>query len=452
MALLPLRGGHYHGRSMTGQVPIGPISGFPEWLPELRIAEQRLTAQIREQYELFGFAPISTPAVERMDVLLAKGGIQRQIYTLGRAAEDADETSLGLHFDLTVPLARYVAQHGDQLTFPFRRYQIQRVWRGERAQRGRFREFTQCDADIVGSGSLDLVHDAELAVLINAVFDRLGIGDFVVRISNRKILVNLCAAHDLDARRTAEALRIVDKGGIGQPEATARALEDCGFGAELAGAVADLLVSEDLDEAAEVLAKAGAAAEGIAELRTVVDACAQLGMPAGRLACDLAIARGLDYYTGTVYETFVRGNEGWGSVCSGGRYDDLASYFTTRRHPGVGISIGLTRLFDLLVQSGRAQAGASTPARVLVTMLDRDRFFARYLDLARALREAGIPTDVYLQPDALRDQLAYAAAKGFDYAVIAGQREFDAGTVALRDLRTRAQEQVPIASLPARVG
>ena len=437
---------------MAGQILIGPISGFPEWSPELRIAEQRLAGEIREQYELFGFAPISTPAVERMDVLLAKGGIQRQIYTLGRAAEDTDETSLGLHFDLTVPLARYVAQHGDQLTFPFRRYQIQKVWRGERAQRGRFREFTQCDADIVGSGSLDLMYDAELAVLINAVFERLGVGDFAVRISNRKILTGLCAAHGLDAGQTAEALRIVDKGGIGQPEVTARALSSGGFSAELAGAVADLLACEDLDEAAEVLTKAGAATTGITELSAVVDACAKLGMPPGRLVCDLAIARGLDYYTGTVYETFVRGNEGWGSVCSGGRYDDLAGYFTKRAHPGVGVSIGLTRLFDLLVQSGRVQAGPSTPARVLVTMLDRDRFFDQYLDLARALREAGIPTDVYLQPDALRDQLAYAAAKGFAYAVIAGARELDAGTVALRDLRTRAQEQVLIASLPARVG
>jgi histidyl-tRNA synthetase len=436
---------------MTETVPVGPISGFPEWLPELRIAEQRLIGVIREQYELFGFAPISTPAVERMDVLLAKGGIQRQIYTLGRAAEDTDETALGLHFDLTVPLARYVAQHGDQLTFPFRRYQIQKVWRGERAQRGRFREFYQCDADIVGSGSLDPVYDAELAVLINAVFARLGVGDFVVHISNRKILQALCAAHGLDAGRTAEALRIVDKGGIGQPEATARALADNGFGAELAGAVADLLAGENLDEAAEVLTKAGAATDGITELRAVVDACTQLGMPAHRLICDLAIARGLDYYTGTVYETFVRGHERWGSVCSGGRYDDLASFFTKRTHPGVGISIGLTRLLDLLVQSGHVHAEASTPARVLVTMLDRERFFARYLDLARQLREAGVPTDVYLQPDALRDQLAYAAAKGFAYAIIAGEREFTTGTVALRNLRTRAQEQVPIESLPQRV-
>ncbi len=437
---------------MAEQVSVGPISGFPEWLPELRLAEQRLIGAIREQYELFGFAPIATPAVERMEVLLAKGGIQRQIYTLGRAAEDADETALGLHFDLTVPLARYVAQHGEQLVFPFRRYQIQKVWRGERAQRGRFREFYQCDADIVGSGSLDLVHDAEMAVLVNAVFDRLGVGDFVVRISNRKILTSLCAAHGLEPARTAEAQRIVDKGGIGQPEATARALADAGFGAELAGTIADLLACADLDDAAAVLAKAGAATEGVSELRTVVDACAELGMPPHRLVCDLGIARGLDYYTGTVYETFVCGNEGWGSVCSGGRYDDLASFFTKREHPGVGISIGLTRLLDLLVQSGRVQAEASTPARVLVTMLDRERFFPRYLDLARALREAGVPTDVYLQPDALRDQLAYAAAKGFAYAVIAGEREFAAGTVALRDLRTRAQEQVPIEDLPTRVG
>ena len=422
---------------MADQVPVGPISGFPEWLPGLRIAELRLIDAVREQYELFGFAPMETPAVERMDVLLAKGGIARQIYTVGRAAEGGGSEQLGLHFDLTVPLARYVAQHGDELTFPFRRYQTQKVWRGERAQRGRFREFLQCDADIVGSGSLDLVHDAEMVALIGAVFDALGVGDAVVRVSNRKILQALCAAAGLDATQTTDAMRAVDKGEIDAPA--------------VPPVVADLIAAEDLDAAMAILKRAGSALDGVEELRAVVDGAVQLGMPSDRLAVDLSIARGLDYYTGTVYETFLRGREDWGSVCSGGRYDDLATYFTKRVHPGVGISIGLTRLLDLLVADGRIEGRPSTPAHVLVTMLDRERFFPRYLELARVLREAGVATDLYLQPDALRDQLAYAAAQGFAYAVIAGGREFKAGVVAVRDLSTREQRQVPIEALPGSV-
>jgi histidyl-tRNA synthetase len=424
---------------MVDQVPVRPISGFPEWLPELRIAEQRLIGAIREQYELFGFAPIETPAAERMEVLLAKGGITRQIYTLGRAAEDdaRDDAQLGLHFDLTVPLARYIAQHGDALTFPFRRYQIQKVWRGERAQRGRFREFLQCDADIVGSGSLDLIHDAEMVCLISAVFARMGVGDAVVRVSNRKILQALCDAAGLTAAHAAEALRAVDKGDVAAQI--------------VPPAITELVALDDLDAAAAVLKRAGAALDGIEELRAVIDGALQLGMPPGQLVPDLSIARGLDYYTGTVYETFLSGRESWGSVCSGGRYDDLATYFTKRVHPGVGISIGLTRLLDLLVADGRVEAGPATPARVLVTMLDRERYFPRYLALARELRSGGIATDLYLQPDGLRDQLAYAAAKGFVYAVIAGGREFDEGVVSVRDLRTRDQRQVPIDQLVSAV-
>jgi histidyl-tRNA synthetase len=428
----------------------------------MRILEQRLIDTIREQYELFGFAPIETAAVERMEVLLSKGGIPRQIYTLGRAAEDADSTEaeseseasaqLGLHFDLTVPLARYVAQHGEELVFPFRRYQIQKVWRGERAQRGRFREFYQCDADIVGSGSLDLMHDAEMAGLIDTVFTALGIGDFVVRVSNRGILQALCAAGGLSPDQTAAALRIVDKfGGAGQPEAAARALEEAEVPGKLVTSIAELLAERTLDGAAGILTRAGAPDKSVEDLAVVIDGAGKLGMPSGRLVPDFSIARGLDYYTGTVYETFVRGRERWGSVCSGGRYDDLATYFTRRVHPGVGVSIGLSRLLDLMVAAGMDASGASTPARVLVTMLDRDRYLPRYLCIAHTLRQAHISTEVYLQPDALRDQLAYAAAKGFAYAVIAGQREFDAGVVSLRDLATREQRQVPVSEVTSAV-
>jgi histidyl-tRNA synthetase len=407
------------------------------------LAEQRLTDAIRGQYELFGFAPIETPAVERLSILNAKGGIQRQIFAVRRPAEDdSEQASLGLHFDLTVPLARYVAQHADCLTFPFRRYQIQKVWRGERAQRGRFREFYQCDVDIVGSGSLDLVHDAEIPAVINATFQSINIPNFEVRISNRKILTGLLAGCAVEPTRLAPALRVIDKSGRDGAAATCAQLREDGFPDRLVDAVAELLGSTTLDDARAVLRSHGAAADGVDELDVVMDGAGRLGMPAERLRADFSIARGLDYYTGTVYETFITGHEAWGSVCSGGRYDDLASYFSHRKFPGVGVSVGLTRLLDLLVQGEYLHVDGESPARVIVTMADRGRFLRDYLALARTLREAGIPTEAYLEDRALRDQIAYASAKGIRVAVIAGASELDNDTVTIRDLKHHIQEIV----------
>jgi histidyl-tRNA synthetase len=420
-----------------------PISGFPEWTPGLRLAEQSLIDAIRSRYELFGFAPIETPAVERMSVLTAKGGIQRQIFTVGRPKEDeAEDSSLGLHFDLTVPLARYVAQHAEQLTFPFRRYQIQKVWRGERAQRGRFREFYQCDIDIVGSGTLDLVHDAEIPAVINATFDALGVPDFEIRISNRKILGSLFARWSISQDQLATGLRTIDKAGRDGAVTVPERLSGEGFPTGLIDAVKELLTAESTAAARSVLAAAGAVADGIDELDVVLDNATQLGVPAARLNVDFSIARGLDYYTGTVYETFIAGQEAWGSVCSGGRYDDLASFFSTRRYPGVGVSVGMTRLLDLLVQGRYISTDLQTPAKVVVTMPDRDRYLKDYLAIARTLRAAGIATEAYLERDALRDQIAYASAKNIPIAIIAGARELENDTVTVRDLRHHLQEVV----------
>lgn len=451
--LLGLRHEGVHTQ-MAQRVQVGPISGFPEWLPELRLAEQRLIDTIRTQYELFGFAPIETPAVERMSVLTAKGGVQRQIFTLGRPEEDtADDPEAdrcpecrqllksadhGLHFDLTVPLARYVAQHSDKLTFPFRRYQIQKVWRGERAQRGRFREFYQCDIDVIGSGELDLIHDAEFPVVINSTFESIGLEQFTIHISNRKILSDLLASQGTNATQAQEALRVVDRLEGDHVEDLRDLLK--GYPID-AGLVVSLLQSDSIDGAGEVLRRAGASEAGLNELQAVVDNALALGMPPDRLRIDFSIVRGLDYYTGTVYETFVTG-QAWPSVCSGGRFDDLASYFTTRRFPGVGISIGASRLFDLMVQADLIDTAKKTPTQVLVTMQDRDRFLRSYLALGRHLRSAGLSTELYLERDELRDQIGYASSKGIPVAVIAGANELAEDLVTVRDLRHRAQETV----------
>jgi histidyl-tRNA synthetase len=329
--------------------------------------------------------------------------------------------------------------------------QIQKVWRGERAQRGRFREFTQCDVDIVGSGGLAVAHDAEMPSVIDAAFNAIGVPAFKVHVSNRKILGGLFAEAGLDEARAVEALRVVDRYGRGDEAGTVRDLEALGCPPALIDRVTTLVVSASIPEAAKALREHSSALAGLDELAEVCDRAVALGMPESRLEVDLSIARGLDYYTGTVYETFLDGREDWGSVCSGGRYDDLASTFTNRPHPGVGVSIGLTRLFARLLDAGLLEPGSATPTRVLVTMLDPDGHLDAYLGFARELRAAGIPTEVVLEGGSLRRQLAYASRKGIPLAVIAGEREFADGVVLLRDLDRGTQEPVPAASLVAAI-
>lgn len=433
---------------MTERLQIEPISGFPEWLPNLRLQEERFLTIIREQYQRYGFTPIETPAVERMDVLTAKGGMQRQIYPVGKPDEGKTEAGLGLHFDLTVPLARYVVQYADKLTFPFRRYQIQKVWRGERAQRGRFREFYQCDVDIIGRGSLDLIHDAEIPCVINSTFEALGLPEFQVQISNRKVLADLLAVKQLGAEQLVLVLRAIDKADRDGLEATRAALEQEKMAADLVPAILDLIQCRQIADARRILQSVNAAMTGVDELQAVIDNTLALGMPAERIRPNFAIARGLDYYTGTIYETFVVGKEDWGSICSGGRYDDLAAFFTAQKLPGVGISVGLTRLFDLLVKSELVDVSRHTPTQVLVTMQNRAAYMKEYLDIARALRARGIPTEVYLEPTALGKQIGYASDNGIPLAVIAGETEIQAGTVTVKDLQSRAQETVQRDQLP----
>jgi len=437
-----------------------PVSGFPEWLPEEKLVEERLLGLIRRAFERYGFTPVETPAIERKDVLHAKGVVDKEIYALSRLAAGEGEdpaTELALHFDLTVPLARYVAQHFARLTFPFRRYQIQKVWRGERPQAGRFREFYQCDIDVIGNGSLSLLADAELPLVINDIFAEMDIGRFMVRLNNRKILQGYLEHLGLAGEPAAAALRAIDaleKAGRDAVLADLRAPE-IGLDAARAEGLVDFIAGDpDLDRL-RGLDLGDTFAAGVAELAEVVEAMRALGMPDDAFRVDLAIARGLDYYTGTVYETVLTDHPQIGSVCSGGRYDDLAGTFTKQRLPGVGISIGLTRLLSRLFDAGLLKAGAATPAHVLVTVMDR-QFLADYLAIAADLRGAGLNVEVYTQGKRIGDQLKYADRKGFPVAVIAGEAELAAGTVNVKTLATGEQAAVPrtglIEAVAARLG
>lgn len=427
-----------------------PISGFPEWLPAEKLVEERFLTVIRTNFRRFGFAPIETPAIERRNILTAKGIVDKEIYALSRLAAGPDEdpaTDLALHFDLTVPTARYVAQHLNRLTFPFRRYQIQKVWRGERPQAGRFREFYQCDIDIIGNGTLDLLADAEVPAVIHAVFRELEIGRFLIRINNRKVLQGLLADLGVTDQGVPAALRAIDGlEKVGHDAVAAELAREAG----MAPAGADRLLAAlagpaDLDR---LLADASSPVlrDGIAELGQVVGGMAALGVPADAYTVDLSIARGLDYYTGTVYETQLVDLPDIGSVCSGGRYDDLASNYTRQKLPGVGISIGLTRMLARLFEAGTIAVGPSTPASVLITVMDRDAL-GHALAMATELRSAGIDTELYTEPRKFAAQLKYADAKGFRLAVIAGESERTDGAVLLKDLATGQQTRHPRADL-----
>ncbi|MDA0770190.1 MAG: histidine--tRNA ligase [Chloroflexi bacterium] len=439
----------------TERVSVGPISGFPEWTPAERILEQRMLDTIRASFERYGFSPIETPSVERNDVLTAKGGAEaeRQIYRLTslypQSVEDAREYSL--HFDLTVPLARYVAQRYGDLVFPFRRYQIQKVWRGERPQHGRFREFTQCDIDIVGDGELGLMADAEIPAVISEVFSRLDIGNFCIRISNRKILTGYLEHLGYNEVETADILREADKierQGVGPVR---EYLEGNGADASKIDGILELVQAEGSSQEilASLKAKTGIGdryEQGVSELSTVVEFASSFGIPEANLQVDLGIIRGLDYYTGTIYETRLLDHPQLGSICSGGRYDDLASYYVGRTLPGVGISIGLSRLFSQLLRADILQAGAATVAPVLVTTPD-ESLYRKAIEIASDLRSNDISTEIYFEKARLARQLRYASRKGFKVAVIPLDEDLADGKVRFRDMESGDEQSVLIANL-----
>jgi histidyl-tRNA synthetase len=423
------------------------LRGFDqEYLPQEQLQFDALLGIIRRNFELFGFLPIETPSAERKEILTSKGGVEKEIYALARlaAGDDEDEaaTKGALRFDLTVPLARYVAMRERELAFPFRRYQIQRVWRGEtpQARKGRFREFYQCDIDIINRDKLSYLAEAEIPSVIYSVFREMAIGEFRIRINNRKVLKGLLERFEVPPPNAAAVLRALDKVG---KEAASRIwadLEREGMAAPAARQLYDLVsVRRDTRETLDALSEYETCAQGLKELTRIVDAIRQFGVPDAAFCVDLGVVRGLDYYTGTIYETTLTQYPEIGSICSGGRYDDLASYFTDTRLPGVGISIGLTRLFSKLKEAGLLRPAIRSPAEALVTVMD-GQFLDRYLKIARMLREAGVNTELYLEPARLTKQLEYADKKGFRVALIAGDREFGRDEVQVKNLLTKVSQ------------
>ncbi|HEX7349043.1 MAG TPA: histidine--tRNA ligase [Rhodanobacteraceae bacterium] len=434
------------------------MPGVLELLPREQIAFQSMLDTIRRGFETYGFLPIETPAIEFADVLLTKSGgeTERQVYFVQStgALEQAGRPEHALRFDLTVPLARYVAEHERDLAFPFRRYQMQRVYRGERAQRGRFREFYQCDIDVIGKDTLSLRYDAEIPAVIHAVFSALAIGAFTIQLNNRKLMRGFFEGLGIgDNEQQMAVLREVDKLDKRGAAYVRGVLTGEMFG--LSTEAADKIMrfvevrSISLADAHAQLEALGAGTatfeQGRAELREVLDTVAAFGVPEAAFALNLSIARGLDYYTGTVYETTLNDHPDIGSVCSGGRYDNLAANYTKSQLPGVGISIGLTRLFWQLREAGLVAAADSSVA-VLVTQMDTAQL-PEYIAIATALRKAGIATEVALEGGKLGKQLKYADRAGIRFAVVAGENELARGTVAVKDLRRGDQLEVPRAEL-----
>lgn len=415
--------------------------------------------KIRLGFRRFGFPPIETPVFERTDVLLTKTGgeTERQVYFVQSAGslDQGDLPELALRFDLTVPLARYVAEHEHDLVFPFRRSQIQRVYRGERPQRGRYREFYQCDIDVIDRDELSLRHDAEVAAAIISILEDLAIGDVTLLLNNRRLMRHLLAGVGVgEATSQTEVLREIDKLARRGRPAVEQTLVDGGMAADAARRLLDFttLRVAGPDEILAALAGLPGAADptgGVAELSEVVRTMRALDVPPARYALDLSIARGLDYYTGTVYETVLDDHPHLGSICSGGRYDDLAGQYTTTRLPGVGLSIGFTRLFWQLREAGLLPA--TTPAvAASVTLLD-DGDLDYTLAVAARLREAGIPTETQMVASKLGKQLKAADRRSVAFAVIAGEAERARGTVAVKNLRSGEQAEVALDDLVTHV-
>lgn len=419
------------------------LSGFMELLPDKQVQMNKMRAVLAETYARYGFTPLDTPAIEAAEVLLAKGGgeTEKQIYRFTKGDSD-----LALRFDLTVPLAKYVAANYGQLTFPFRRYQIGKVWRGERAQRGRFREFYQADIDIIGDGALDILNEAEIPAIIYDTFTRLGLHRFRIRVNNRKVLNGFFAILGLSGQ-AGDVLRTIDKlDKIGADKVRALLTDTCG------------VTSEQADEILRFIACPGTSADklvfleqyrgrnetfdlGLDELRTVVGYLPAFGVPEENFELDLTIARGLDYYTGTVYETVLLDHPEVGSICSGGRYDDLAGYYTNKSLPGVGISIGLTRLFYILQEQNMiSDAVLTAPADVLILPMTDDLSAA--VALASMLRAGGLRVQLYSEKKKFKAKIGYADKLGIPFVIFLGEDEIAQHVCALKNMATGMQEAV----------
>lgn len=428
---------------------VGAVSGFPEYLPRQQRAFALAVDRIRGVYEHFGFTPLETAAVERAETLLAKGIEAKEVYGLRRmAAEDGGDKELALRFDLTVPLARYVVQNQNDLVFPFRRYQVQPVWRGERAQAGRYRQFYQFDIDTIGDGALPLAADAEVLAAGAAALEELGVSDFTLRVNNRKLLSGLLRWAEITGDNQMLAIKVIDDAEKVGWEKTQAAL--AALGTPLAAPLVQVLrATEPLRVLQEVeLDDDGRA--GAVELATVLELARGMGTPSTRIRADLTIARGLDYYTGTVVETRLHAAPELGSIMSGGRYDNLAANLGKKAMPGVGISIGISRLCSWLLAQEPYASVAASPATVLLACQD-EALLGHYALVAGQLRQAGVAVEQAFGGK-LATQLKNADKRGLRYALIIGQQEKDSGTAMLKDLTTGTQESVTVAEVVKQLG
>ena len=419
------------------------LSGFMELQPDKQVQMDKMRAVLAETYARYGFTPLDTPAIEAAEVLLAKGGgeTEKQIYRFTKGDSD-----LALRFDLTVPLAKYVAANYGQLTFPFRRYQIGKVWRGERAQRGRFREFYQADIDIIGDGALDILNEAEIPAIIYDTFTRLGLHRFRIRVNNRKVLNGFFTILGL-REQAGDVLRTIDKlDKIGADKVRALLTDTCGVTAEQADEILRFIAcpgtsADKLAFLEQYRGRNETFDTGLDELRTVVGYLPAFGVPEENFELDLTIARGLDYYTGTVYETVLLDHPEVGSICSGGRYDDLAGYYTNKSLPGVGISIGLTRLFYILQEQNMiSDAVLTAPADVLILPMTDDLSAA--VSLASMLRAGGLRVQLYSEKKKFKAKIGYADKLGIPFVIFLGEDEIAQNVCALKNMDTGEQEAV----------
>lgn len=436
----------YHIKSKMNKVEPKILPGFMELLPQDQIKFNKMYDTIRSVYEKFGFLPLDTPVLEYSDVLLAKAGgeTEKQIYRFLKG-----DTDISMRFDLTVPLARYVSQRYNDLTFPFKRYQMSKVYRGERQQKGRYREFYQCDIDIIGNESLDLVYDAEIPTIIYHVFKELNIGEFVIKINNRKVLNGFFSSLDLSEKVT-DILRIIDKIDKIGKEAVKKELVNIGVSDEKCNSILEFIEITGSND--EILSKLDSLnienevfANGLSELKQVVKNLRAFNVPEENFIINLTIARGLDYYTGTVYETNLVKYPELGSICSGGRYENLTEYYTKQKLPGIGISIGLTRLFSQLKDIGVLDEKPKEKSVTKVLVMDiGNQDFDYMLKVATAFRESGIQTDVYYGDKGMKAKMKYANKLYIPYVAIIGEDEVKNNTVSLKNMFTGEQKTISV--------
>ncbi len=419
------------------------LPGFMELLPREQVLFNQMKETIQKTYEKFGFLPIDTPVIESTEVLLAKAGgeTEKQLYSFTKG-----DSNLTLRFDLTVPLAKYVAMHSNELSFPFRRYQIGKVYRGERAQRGRYREFYQCDIDVIGDGELNIINDAEVPSIMYEIFRKLGLDDFTIKINNRKILNGLFES--INAKENAvDIMRIIDKiEKIGEEKVIAELRELQIPEENIQKIVTFIQIEGTTDEKLQALENLKIEneiyCEGLTELKEVIKYIRLFNVPEKYFTVDVKIARGLDYYTGTVYETFLNEHKSVGSICSGGRYNNLSEYYTDKKLPGVGMSIGLTRLFYILNEINLIKTEKKSISEILIISMIPDLKPA--IETANKLRQAGINTEIYFDDKKIKAKFKYADKLKIPYVIVIGEEEIETGELTLKNMETGEQKREKI--------